>query len=160
MLKHRWLTAVVVLTIVAGWYVLCQPVVVARDEGGVVLATADATPSLRLTARFVHSAQKTPVIEAYAVNESRNGLTLIATRYQSQGFGLPFMESDGQLTRDGDWLVVTLRREIGTLRLRPGVINEYTLNVGGHELRLCELVPLGSLVTVSVEPRYQQYLRE
>ena len=79
-----------------------QPKIVISSQN-FTLATVNATENMPLTIKFVHSVQKTPVIEEL---ELKNGEFLLRrTKYKSQGVGLPFDINDGTFHRDKDWFI-------------------------------------------------------
>ena len=121
-----------------------------------VLFSMSAEHGLQFSTRFIHSVQKTPVEEYFVVNEDCSGFILKSTRYRSFGVGLPFLGSDGNFRREGDnFIMDDLNRPINTLDLRPGVGTELSITISGQILSLYEIVPLGSLVRVSIMPRYK-----
>ena len=141
-------------------YILTRPVLLVEGDGK-VLFTTTATAGMQLSTRFIHSVQKTPVEEYFIVNEDCSGFVLNSTRYHSFGVGLPFLESDGAFRREGDSFIMdNLDRPIEILELRPGVGTELSLTVEGQRLPLYEMVPLGSLVRVSIVPRWVLYFKE
>ena len=135
------------------WY-MTRPVV-AVLAGDALLAEAPAAPGAEFSVRFIHSVQRTPVEEFFAVNEAADGFILRATRYESFGVGLPFLTSDGTFRREGDRFVMDgMERPVPRLDLRPGVSTELTLFLAGEAIPLYERVPLGTLVRVCAVPRY------
>lgn len=70
--------------------------------------------------RFVHSIDGLPIIESYRLD----GLDLVQmeTRLLSFGVGTGYIDGEGTLTEDGDWVVIeNMERPIGRLRQRVGV---------------------------------------
>ena len=140
------------------WYAM-QPVLLI-ESGGKVLFSMKAESNLRFSTRFIHSVQKTPVEEYFLLNEDCSGFILKSTRYQSFGVGLPFLESDGTFRREGDnFIMDDLNRQIRVLELRPGVGTELSININGQTLPLYEIVPIGSLVSVSIVSNYELGMR-
>ena len=58
------------------------------------VAVVDAREGLPLTIEFMHSVQKTPVIEELIFRADE--FILLRTKYKSQGVGLPFDAADGK----------------------------------------------------------------
>ena len=144
----------VVLFFVLLWY-FTRPIIVIETEGK-ILFSAPAEFGTQFSTRFIHSVQKTPVEEFFIVNDDCDGFILKSTRYQSFGVGLPFLESDGSFRCEGDYFIMdNLNRSIKTLDLRPGVGTELSINVNDQILPIYKIVPLGSLVRVSIIPRYK-----
>ena len=137
-----------------------RPTIAILGESG-VLASCPAGPGTGFSARFIHSVQKTPVEEYFAVNETIDGFILKKTRYQSFGVGLPFLPSDGSFRREGNAFVMDgMNRPMREIDLRPGVSTELTLFLPEETVPLYERVPLGSLVRVALVPRWRLWLRQ
>ena len=145
------------------FFVICilymtRPVILVEGDGK-VLFTVTAEAGMQFSTRFIHSVQKTPVEEYFVINEDCSGFVLKSTRYQSFGVGLPFLESDGTFRREGDSFIMdNLNRSINTLALRPGVGTKLSITINGQILPLYEMVRLGSLIRVSIVPRYKAIL--
>ena len=123
--------------------------VVAVEENKIV-STVPARAGMPLTIRFIHSVQKTPVEEDLEFDGE--AWIVHRTRYKSQGVGLPFMESDGEFRREGDWFVMDgMARRIENLSLRTGVGTQLTLELDGNEIRLYEMFEPGTRVDLVVE---------
>ena len=115
-----------------------------------------AEAGIKFSTRFIHSVQKTPVEEYFTVNEDCSGFILESTRYRSFGVGLPFLESDGTFHREGDdFIMDDLNRQINTLDLRTGVGTELSITINGQTLPLYGMMPVGSLVRISIIPYYK-----
>ena len=136
------------------WY-FTRPVLLIECAGKELFATT-AESGTQFSTRFIHSVQKTPVEEFFIVNDDCSGFILKSTRYRSFGVGLPFLESDGTFRREGDdFIMDNLNRPIKILELRPGVSTEFSITINGQNLPLYELVPLGSLVRISITSKYK-----
>ena len=123
--------------------------VVAVEENKIV-STVPARAGMPWTIRFIHSVQKTPVEEDLEFDGE--AWIVHRTRYKSQGVGLPFMESDGEFRREGDWFVMDgMARRIENLSLRTGVGTQLTLELDGNEIRLYEMFEPGTRVDLVVE---------
>lgn len=117
--------------------------------GEEVVTAVDAYKGLPLKIRFIHSVQKSPVIEELEFDGE--DFILLRTRYQSQGVGLPFMESDGEFRRDGDWFVMdNMNRRIKKLSLRVGVGTRLSIVLDGREFKLYEMFDAGTKIDVVV----------
>ena len=137
---------------------MTRPVLLIEGDGK-VLFTVTAEAGMQFSTRFIHSVQKTPVEEYFIVNDDCSGFVLKSTRYQSFGVGLPFLESDGTFRREGDSFIMDdLNRPIKTLALRPGVGTELSITIDGQTLPIYEIIRLGSLVSVSIVPRYKIFV--
>lgn len=111
------------------------------------VAVVDAAQGLPLTIEFMHSVQKTPVIEEL---EYRDGeFVLLRTRYKSLGVGLPFDAADGHFRREGDWFIMDdMNRRFKNLELRTGKGTRLTLTVAGNRFGLYKKFPLGTKIIV------------
>ena len=111
------------------------------------VAVVDARENLPLTISFIHSVQKTPVIEEL---EFRGGeFILLRTKYKSQGVGLPFDAADGKFHREGDWFIVDeMNRRFKNLELRTGKGTQLKIFLNGREHELYEKFPRGTKIFV------------
>ena len=111
------------------------------------IAVIDAKENLSLTISFIHSVQKTPVIEEL---EFRGGeFILLRTRYKSQGVGLPFDAADGKFRCEGEWFVVDeMNRRFKNLELRTGKGTQLKIFLDGREYELYEKFPRGTKIFV------------
>ena len=136
-----------------------RPRVAVIAESG-LLASCPADAGTELSTRFIHSVQKTPVEEFFIINDTRDGFILKKTRYRSFGVGLPFLNSDGSFRREGDDFVMDdMNRPMREIDLRPGVSTELTLFLPNETIPLYKRVPLGTLVRVTIMPRWQLWIR-
>ena len=108
---------------------------------------ADYQENLPVTINFMHSVQKTPVIEEL---ELRNGeFVLLRTKYKSQGVGLPFDASDGNFHRDGEWFIMdNMNRHFKNLELRTGKGTQLKITLNGREFDLYKKFPPGTKIIV------------
>ena len=110
------------------------------------VAVVDAREGLPLTVEFVHSVQKTPVIEEL---DFSGEFVLRRTKYQSQGVGLPFDESDGNFRREGVWFIMDdMNRRFSELEFRTGKGTRLTLTVDGRKFELYKKFPVGTKIIV------------
>ncbi len=127
-----------------------KKIAVTAVERNEVVAEVPARAGVKLTIKFIHSVQKTPVEEDLEFDGE--GWIVHRTRYKSQGVGLPFMESDGEFRREGDWFVMDgMERRIALLSLRTGVGTQLTLDLDGAEIKLYEIFEPGTRVDLVVE---------
>ena len=125
--------------------------VVAVEQNKVIKSIA-VRAGIPLTIRFIHSVQKTPVEEDLEFDGQ--AWIVHRTRYKSQGVGLPFMESDGDFHREGDWFVMDgMERRIEHLSLRTGVGTQLTLTLDGEEIKLFEQFEPGTRIDLIVDPK-------
>ena len=128
------------------FFITYQPKIYVGTEKNSI-AIVNAEENLPLTIKFIHSVQKTPVIEEL---EYKNGeFLLIRTKYKSQGVGLPFDAADGKFYRDGDWFIFEdMNRRFKNLELRTGKGTQLTVILGGREYELYKIFPLGTKIIV------------
>ena len=150
----RFLFLLAASVLVLLWFAT-RPCVAVLSENG-ILASCPAEAGTEFSTRFIHSVQKTPVEEFFVVNDAQNGFVLRKTRYQSFGVGLPFLSTDGEFRREGEYFVMEgMDRPMREILLRPGVSTELTLFLADERISLYERVPLGSLVRVAIVPKWR-----
>jgi len=94
---------------------------------------------------YVHSVERTPVVEVYRVRDG--AIVLEGMRFRSLGWGLPL---EGYVRRDGWFVVSGLGRRLGTLQVRTTRLNRHTLVVGDRTVPLAERVRDGALLELFV----------
>lgn len=146
--------ACLVAVLLALAHILSQPCFCLYVQG-TRLAAVPARAGLPFTIQFRHSVQKTPVWENLQV-EADGSLTLLSTRYQSFGVGLPFLEGEGDFREEGDYFIFDhMDRHFPQLTLRTGVGTRLTLTVAGREYRLYEQYAPGTRVDLVVLPLWR-----
>ena len=111
------------------------------------VAVINAEENLPLTIEFMHSVQKTPVIEY--LNFQSGEFVLQRTKYKSQGVGLPFDASDGNFHRDGEWFVMDdMNRHFKNLELRTGKGTRLTIRLNDKTFKLYEKFPPGTKIII------------
>ncbi|MBQ7453478.1 MAG: DUF1850 domain-containing protein [Selenomonadaceae bacterium] len=111
------------------------------------VAVVDAQENLPLTIEFVHSVQKTPVIEELVFYEDK--FILQRTKYKSQGVGLPFDAADGNFYRDGDWFIMDdMNRPLKNLELRTSKDTQLKISLGEKIFELYKKFPVGTKIIV------------
>ncbi|WP_432646274.1 DUF1850 domain-containing protein [Mitsuokella sp.] len=138
--------------------VFLTPCLVVRAAGERV-AIVEARPGLPFSIHFIHSVQKTPVLENLEVNDARDGFTLLSTKYQSFGVGLPFLEEEGDFREEGNYYVFDhMDRHFRDLSLRTGVGTKLTLTLNGRTYRLYERYAPGTRIDLAIMPLYRGLL--
>ena len=140
----KFFIAVIALVIIV--FATNQPKIFIGTQNQTV-AVVNAEENLPFTINFIHSVQKTPVIEEL---EYRNGeFVLIRTKYKSQGVGLPFDVADGKFYRDGDWFIMdNMNRQFKSLELRTGKGTQLTISLNGKTYELYKKFPIGTKIFV------------
>ena len=102
--------------------------------------------------KFIHSVEKTPVIENFHIREDGKFI-LISSLYRSYGVGLPTLPDEGKLTisADGWFLLENMNREFQDIRVRVGPEAKLILKYEKKEYPLFEWYPPGSLVIIRKE---------
>jgi hypothetical protein len=112
-----------------------------------IVASVAAVKGTPLVINFIHSVQKTPVVEELEFDGEN--FILLRTKYKSQGVGLPFMESDGRFYCDGDFFIMDdMNRKIKNLELRTGTGTNLTVTLNGQEFKLYEKFPAGTKIVI------------
>ncbi|MCS7173448.1 MAG: DUF1850 domain-containing protein [Armatimonadetes bacterium] len=94
--------------------------------------------------RYVHSVERTPVIETYRVQGDT--LVLMGMRFRSGGWGLP---SEGYVRQNGWFVVSGLRHPLTALHLRILRLNQYVLVAERRALSLFPLAGKGGMLVLS-----------
>ena len=125
-----------------------------------MIVALPAVSGERFSIRFIHSVQKTPVVENLVINDTKDGFILISTKYQSFGVGLPFLAEEGEFHQEGDSFVFDqMNRRFSSLSLRTGVGTELTLKVRDQDYPLYKQMAPGSRIDLYIAPYYKKFLR-
>ena len=141
-MKNLLLAALAVVLLFASTH---QPKIFIGTEFQAV-AVVNSSENLPLTIKFIHSVQKTPVIEELLIQNGE--FVLVRTKYQSQGVGLPFDAGDGTFHRDGEWFIFDMNRHFKDLELRTGKGTQLTVILDGKTYELYKIFPLGTKIIV------------
>ncbi len=133
--------------------------------GGPLLKTFPVTPGERITYRYIHSVERTPVDEIMEVAPNDH-LVVRETVYQDFGAGLPgeSHEIDGNFSldaADGRFTISGMSRDIPLWEVRVAFTAQQTLEVRGKAMRLDSLAPPTSLLVIDIvtRPRIETLLR-
>lgn len=111
------------------------------------IAIVDARENFPLTIEFIHSVQKTPVIEELEFQAGE--FILRRTKYKSQGVGLPFDAADGNFRREGEWFIFDdMNRHFKNLELRTGKGTQLKITLDGKTFELYKKFPIGTKIIV------------
>lgn len=142
-----WCVVGIVLALIN---IFSQPTLFIRANGSII-AMGRGEIGEPISIKFIHSVQKTPVLENLAVD--KEGLILHSTVYQSFGVGLPFLASEGNFYKEGSYYVLdNMERHFKSLTLRVGVGTKLTLYLGGRSYPLYEKYPAGTPIDIYVKP--------
>jgi len=137
-------------------YFLSRPSFFVESNGRTVLSFG-IKPGEQVSLHYIHSVQKTPVIENIVVEPSGK-LTVVSTEYQSFGVGLPFLASEGNFRIQGDTFILEgMHRSYDNINLRVGPEAQLTLQYDGNDYALYQTLPPGALVTLRVAPYYSKW---
>lgn len=126
---------------------LFQPCLFVESETKLLAWFAICPNEEAFSLRFIHSVERTPVVEKYKV-DSQNKLLLFATEYQSFGVGLPFLASEGRLTAKDGYFSLEMNRVYPSISLRTGPEAQLTLTGNKQQYVLYKMLPAGSLVRI------------
>lgn len=93
---------------------------------------------------YVHSVERTPVVEIYEA--APGGLRLVRMEFTAQGAGLP----SGGYVREGKRFVLRTNRPLPALPVRVSGAGQQRLRIAGTVLDLLALAGEGGTVTVAV----------
>lgn len=128
------------------------------DNSAKIISSVDAKKNVPLVIKFIHSVQKTPVIEELEFDG--DNFILLRTKYKSQGVGLPFMESDGVFREEGEWFIMDeMNRPLKNLQLRTGVGTNLIVTLNGQEFKLFEKFPAGTKIFIDAAPLFEILLK-
>ena len=110
--------------------------------------TIDLGDSNTFFLRYIHSVERTPVIENFLIQDDGQ-LLLTSTAYKSYGVGTPSLPEEGRLTLKDGWIVLdNLRRIYPDIRVRVGTEAGLSLGVGSKLYPIYQWFPAGSLVII------------
>ncbi|MGQ9824095.1 MAG: DUF1850 domain-containing protein [Desulfotomaculales bacterium] len=133
---------------------------VAGESGPVFFLPFSAGEAFAVS--YVHSVEKTPVLEIFTVGEGGR-LLLTATEYSSLGVGLPFLEEEGKLVSAGGRFVLTGQsRSFQELCLRVSPVAQQALLYRGRRIDLNGPYPPGTPVRIRADrrPAAEMFWRE
>ena len=156
-MKKFFATALILLTIL--YFASDDKIFVTAEVDGAeeIVTAVDAEKNLPLEISFIHSVQKTPVIEELEFDGEK--FILRRTKYKSHGVGLPFMESDGDFHELDGWFIMdNMNRPIKNLSLRTGVGTQLTIKLDGNEFKLYEKFPVGTRIDFKVDSIFKNFI--
>lgn len=151
MIRIVWLVVAAGILILSFMTLTAKEIFVVAEIGGgeEIITRVKAKENLPLVISFIHSVQKTPVIEELEFDGE--DFVLLRTKYKSHGVGLPFMESDGDFREEnGIFIMDNMNRKIKNLELRTGVGTQLTITLDGQEFKLYEKFPPGTKIKFKI----------
>ncbi|MGM8216133.1 DUF1850 domain-containing protein [Bacillaceae bacterium W0354] len=103
--------------------------------------------------RYIHSVEKSPVIEKFMVNENYEILTMESWT-KSFGAGMPY-EREGKVEiSDGYYILRDLNRPVhgGVLRIKPSGLFPHTFHFKDQELTISESPFVGHKLLIEIQP--------
>jgi hypothetical protein len=100
-------------------------------------------PGERIELHYVHSVERTPVVEVFRAEA--DGLWFIEMRFVSQGAGLP---TQGY-AREGDHFVLRGNQKVGGLPVRVSAVAGHYLRIGDDRVDLVRLTGDGAGVLIT-----------
>ncbi|MBP6332034.1 MAG: DUF1850 domain-containing protein [Aminivibrio sp.] len=125
-----------------------------RDGGGRCLAGYSLRGGEEFAVRYIHSVQKTPVIEVFRI-DFRQGIELRETVYHDFGAGLPFLVEGSAVfsSGNGKYRISGIRRHLGDIVFRVGRFADYRLLIRGREIPFTTFEKPGRSLRFSGERR-------
>lgn len=151
MIRIVWLVVAAGILILSFMTLTAKEIFVVAEVDGAeeIITRVKAKENLSLVISFIHSVQKTPVIEELEFDGE--DFVLLRTKYKSHGVGLPFMESDGDFREEnGIFIMDNMNRKIKNLELRTGVGTQLTIILDGKEFKLYEKFPPGTKIKFKI----------
>lgn len=147
---------VLVLMFLTVFYLSLPFVFLVVDEK--LVACHEALEGMEIQVSFIHSVQKTKVEEFLHISREKNGFILDKTRYQSFGVGLPFLMTEGNFKREGNYFIISdMNRFFKDLSFRIGKGTEFTIFLNGSEYRLYEEYKEGTKVQLFIAPYREKW---
>lgn len=109
-----------------------------------VLMRAPLRGPVEVRLEYVHSVERTPVVETYRADP--RGLSLVQMEFAAQGAGLP---STG-FVREGSRFVLRTEQPLAALPVRVSGVGRQRLRVGADVFDLLAVAGEGGIVTVAV----------
>lgn len=130
----HWMFSIPVLFFMV---VLCSPVhrLTITDGEGRTAGRFDLRSGEEFTVRYVHSVQKTPVLEVFRI-DFRQGIELRETLYRDFGAGLPFLlEGRAVMETAGGWVrIYGINRHMPGIAYRVARFADFCLLIRGKEI--------------------------
>lgn len=113
----------------------------------------DVEDGERFEVNYIHSVERSPVIEIFEVR-GRDIYTM-ESHTESFGAGMPYEGDDVELT-DGKFIIKNINRKVhgGTLRIRPSSVFPHHIKIGNQDLIISEEPYKGRNLEVKVIKSY------
>lgn len=158
MLLKKELCLIFCSVVIIFFYLMTRPFLFFVSDANLLLAVP-ASPKSEFSIHFIHSVQKTPVLENLMISESGKEFILLSTKYQSFGVGLPFLLSEGDFHQENDYFIFdNINRHFDQLTLRTGLGTKLTIIYKEHEYPIYKKVAPGSKVDLQIAPYYKRFM--
>jgi hypothetical protein len=126
---------------------------VADAETQHVYGTWPVTEGDEFSVEFVHSVNKTPVTDTFAVRGDE--IRSVSTRFYGFGAGMQTdLEPGEKLEQDGDALVITgMNRTFRQLNFIVGTVSDHLLTIQGDTISLRDLCGRNAHINVKITRR-------
>lgn len=156
-MKCKFIGLIGIFFALMAWWFFTRPCFFISADDAVLFAFP-ANEGETVSIRFIHSVQKTAVLENLHLELGQNSFVLDSTKYQSFGVGLPFLAQEGEFRREGDYFIMDhMKRKFPSVELRTGIGTKLTLLFRGKEYPVYEDLPIGSRVKLSIAPYYKWF---
>ncbi len=153
-LNRRWLVISatgIILLIYLTASILQIPVLVISEQQGDEVLIIPMLDEQEFDYKYIHSVQKTPVQEHFAVAPD-NQLLLTSTTYQSFGVGLPFLPGEGDLKHiDGKYVLTGINRRFDRINIGFITLAHQELSYDGKCYSFQDYFESGALLVVEVK---------
>ncbi len=123
-----------------------------RNFEGTTLLTLPIHIGDQFYIHYIHSSDKTPVRDTFQIDDTGQ-LVLVEEAFLWYGAGLEFQNHPGvQLSYDGEWSTVRLKRVFPELVIRVGRIAQQKLLLKNQSIRFDRLARPGERLILSVNP--------
>jgi len=135
-------------------FLLCSPVhfLVIRSANGSIIDSYQLGSGEEFAVRYIHSVQKTPVIEVFRVDFGE-GIELRETVYTDFGAGLPFLLEGSAVFESGGgkFRIYGIKKLLSDVVFRVGRFADYNLLLRGREIPFTQFEKPGNPLRFSGE---------
>ncbi|MCI8336745.1 MAG: DUF1850 domain-containing protein [Peptococcaceae bacterium] len=131
-----------------------QYLILENGETDEVIYATLAADGFEFAVSFIHSVNKSDVIEGYRIEEGN--IFAEWCKYSSFGAGMPTELGDGEILtyEDGKMMISHMHRGVPNLSYIVGTVYDHYLYIGDEKINLCDLTPRNTKVRFLVEKKY------
>lgn len=115
------------------------------------------TPGYNFTYTYLHSVEKTPVLEKYIL-KTNGRINLVETQFESYGAGLP-LEIDNFSNLDGKFILEGINLELDELNIRVARNKGQTIDLLNYKYYLKDLSAAGTRINIKAVSILEYLLR-